>query len=106
MTGLLRISWIVILLFGTELGGTCFRDGSERGFALNTLAEAIEAGDLIPVEIFGTDSYGVCDKFSRHSAGGSDCNRAAGMLFRLSDDLMHNQEVLASLYGVLEDGVG
>lgn len=105
MTGLRVIYWIHTLYSGIEPGDICSQVGLERGFALNRLAEAIRAGELLPVVIFGTDSYGVCDRFSTHSPGGSDCNRASGMLFRLSDEQMHNQEVLAAFYAVLDEEV-
>lgn len=36
---------------------------------------------LVPVEVFGADSYGLCDAVSAWS----DCNRAVGHIFRRDD---------------------
>jgi hypothetical protein len=66
------------------------------------VASAIANGDLIPVEVFGTDSFGLCDRFSRHAPGGSDCNRAVKFLFRLSDEAMADPNVQDTLDQVLE----
>lgn len=51
------------------------------------LIRLIGAGRLIPVQVFGADSYGLCDRFSPHTVG-SDCNRADDFLLRPVDQLM------------------
>lgn len=75
----------------------------------------IESGDLIPVQVFGGMEtcdgchaevewgYGLCDRFSTHAPGGSDCNRAAFFLLRPSDAAMKDPAVRAALGAVLEN---
>lgn len=36
---------------------------------------------LVPVKVFGTDEYGLCDAVSAWS----DCNRAEGKIYRVDD---------------------
>jgi hypothetical protein len=86
----------------------------------NRVARAILSGDLIPIMVFGTDEccehgpdaednrdcrstgFGLCDRFSKHAPGGSDCNRANHYMLRPSDALMDDAEVQAALDAVLE----
>lgn len=44
----------------------------------------IAQGYLVGVEVFGTDSFGLCDVFGPWSVG-SDCNRAEKVLMRVAD---------------------
>jgi hypothetical protein len=91
------------------------------------IARLILTGALIPIDVFGGHSdpkdkmghsdadncpicggdlewgYGLCDKFSRHAPGGSDCNRAVKFMLRPSDDAMDSLEVRAALRAVVED---
>ena len=66
---------------------------SKLAFPGLTMQEALkfllDGGHLIPIEVFGADDgYGLCDKFTKHSPGGSDCNRARPFMLRPSDELM------------------
>lgn len=50
------------------------------------MAETAVSGDLValelvPVEVFGTDSYGLADAVQAWS----DCNRARGRIYRVED---------------------
>jgi hypothetical protein len=85
------------------------------------LAELIRNGTLVPVQVFGgpdtcpkcgTDvpwAYGLCDRFSRYSPGGSDCNRSEFFLLRPNDYswagavLPDLNEVRAAIKEVRED---
>lgn len=83
---------------------------------IETLALCIEQGWLIPVQVFGTDQccehgeyaeclstgYGLCDRFSKHSPAGSDCNRADNFLLRPSDAALRNPRVQAAFAQILE----
>lgn len=40
---------------------------------------------LVPVEVFGTDSCGLCDAVSSWS----DCNRAGGKIYRVDEEWSH-----------------
>jgi len=71
----------------------------------STIAELIRSGALVPVQVFGSCghpdpspgwpnatcdegehfSFGLCDRFSTHTPGGSDCNRAEFYLLRPND---------------------
>lgn len=74
---------------------------------MSTIADLIRSGALIPVQVYGTecahdecdnprhDGFGLSDRFSRHSPGGSDCNRAEFFLLRPND--------LGGHTGVVED---
>lgn len=87
----------------------------------------INNGMLIPVQVFGGHSdpsdkgghsdayncpkcggelewgYGVCDRFSTHAPGGSDCNRAIFFLLRPSDEAMNDPALRAALRAILDD---
>lgn len=64
---------------------------------MSTIGDLIRSGALVPVAVFGTecahegcedethDGFGLCDRFSRHTPGGSDCNRAEFFLMRPND---------------------
>lgn len=82
---------------------------------MSTIADLIRSGALIPVAVYGGCghpeplpghpnrtcdedehfSWGLSDRFSRHSPGGSDCNRAEFFLLRPND--------LGGHTGVVED---
>ncbi len=80
------------------------------------LAEMVRSGLLLPVQVFGGPetcqkcghdvpwTYGLCDRFTEHSPGGSDCNRAEPFLLRPSDAAMDDPELRAAIDHVI--GVG
>ena len=80
------------------------------------VAKMIRLGVLVPIAVFGTDcdhdgcederhgSFGLMDRFSRHSPAGSDCNRAEFYMLRPSDDLMQGPLVKEALDEVIAEG--
>jgi len=62
-----------------------------------SIADDIRSGALVPVAVFGGPSdcphcgkqvpwaFGLCDRFSKFTPGGSDCNRAEFFLLRPND---------------------
>ncbi len=87
---------------------------------MGLIADLIRSGALVPVQVFGTEcshnppedfSFGLCDRFSTHTPGGSDCNRAEYFLLRPNDltfegstaEIEDLEEIRAALKEVLDE---
>jgi hypothetical protein len=88
--------------------------------AVGWIKNLIRSGALIPVQVFGTNEccehgsmgagqdcpstgFGLCDRFSSHAPGGSDCNRAEFFLLRPSNEVMADPSIRAALEEVIDE---